>query len=87
MGLIELLELTTKHHDPKGVNDALTLLGVNCFADYNQSPLSPVKQLYVNYRQDTPPLSGVCLLSGRRNFDYTHTAYQKSGKPFAVHAG
>lgn len=85
MGVIAI-SLSTKHHDPKGVNDAVTLLGRDHCVDYTHTPLTPVKQLKVNNRQDTPPFSGAYLLSERIKFELANTTHQITGEPFAVHA-
>jgi len=85
MGLIAN-RLTTNHHDPKGVNDAITLLGRDHCVDYTHTTLTPVKQFKVNNRQNTPPSSGAYFLSERKYFEHANTPHQTTGEPFAVHA-
>ena len=88
MGLIATNRLTTNHHDPKGVNDAITLLGRDHCVDYTQTPLTPVKQFKVNNRENTPPFLGAYLLSHleRIYFEHANTPHRRTGGTFAVHA-
>ena len=87
MGLIDYIAITTKHQCRKAATDASSLLVSSDFVEYSDATPLPVNQLYVGNNQDTPPFSGVCLLSkGETFYEFTQTAYQRTGKPTAIHA-
>lgn len=87
MGLIDYIAITTKHQCRKAATDASSLLVSSDFVDYSDATPLPVNQLYVGNNQDTPPLSGVCLLSkGETFYEFPQTTYRRTGKSTAVHA-
>ena len=86
MGLIDYIATTTKHQCRKAATDASSLLVSSDFVDYSDDTPLTVNQLYVGNNQDTPPLSGVCLLSKGETYDFPHITHQRTGKSIAVHA-
>lgn len=82
--LIELIELTTKHHCRRAASDALSLIGTATQIIHTQGECVSIAELVTNRR--TPPLVGGSLFL-KGEFDVSEkTLDQRTGRASSLHA-